>query len=213
MGPRRCFGAGSGKEEARREYGDIKGRMAAYGRDPASLRILPGLTVFVGRTAAEADELFEELQSLISPALAVTYLSKVVGFDVSQAALDGPMPAAPRERALGGTAIGRSVLDMATRERLTVRQAYERVLPAMSGNVVRGTPAQVADELEDWYRSAACDGFVLSMPVQPRSLGDFVDLVVPELRRRGLRPPSYSGRTLRENLGLAQPVDPFVGAT
>ena len=123
--------------------------------------------------------------------------------------MDEPIPAAPAGQALGGTAIGRSVLEMATRERLTVRQACERVLPAMSGNMVRGTPAQVADVLEDWYRSEACDGFVLSMPVQPRSLRDFVDLVVPELRRRGLRPPSYPGRTLRENLGLARPASPF----
>ena len=98
---------------------------------------------------------------------------------------------------------------MAARNNLTVRQAYERILPSMGGNMVKGTPAQVADEMEGWYRSGACDGFVLSMPVQPRSLQDFVDLVVPELKRRGLRPPAVRGRTLRENLGLDRPADPF----
>jgi len=203
------FGAASGKEEARREYADIKGRMAKYGRDPASLRILPGLAVYVGRTAAEADALFDELQALIPPALAVTYLSKIIGMDVTQAPLDGPLPTGSQGQALGGTAIGRSVLDMAAREGLTVRQSYERILPSMSGNMVKGTPSQVADELEDWYCSEACDGFVLSMPVEPRSLRDFVELIVPELRRRGVRPPSYQGRTLRENLGLTHPADPF----
>jgi hypothetical protein len=67
----------------------------------------------------------------------------------------------------------------------------------------------VADVLEDWYRGKACDGFVISIPVQPRCLRDFVDLVVPELRRRGLRPPTYPGTTLRENMGLDRPADPW----
>jgi hypothetical protein len=76
--------------------------------------------------------------------------------------------------------------------------------------MVKGDPVQVADMMEDWYRSKACDGFMLSMPVEPRSLRDFVDLVVPELQRRGLRPPDYRGPTLRDNMGLAHPVDPFL---
>jgi FMN-dependent oxidoreductase (nitrilotriacetate monooxygenase family) len=203
------FGAASGKEEAQREYADIKGRMAKYGRPPDALRIVPGLSVYVGRTAAEADALYEELQALISPALAVSYLSKVVGFDVSGAPLDGPMPQR-RGESLGGTAIGRSVLDMAARESLSVRDTYERILPSMGGNMVKGDPVHVADVMEDWYRSKACDGFILSMPVQPRSLRDFVELVVPELQRRGLRPRDYRGPTLRDNMGLVHPVDPFL---
>jgi FMN-dependent oxidoreductase (nitrilotriacetate monooxygenase family) len=203
------FGTASDKAEAQKEYADIKGRMAKYGRPPDALRIMPALSVFVGRTAAEADALFEELQALIPPALAVSYLSKVVGFDVTGAPLDGPMPQA-RGESLGGTAIGRSVLDMAAREGLSVRATYQRVLPSMSGNMVKGDPCYVADVMEDWYRSKACDGFVLSMPVEPRSLRDFVELVVPELQRRGLRPPEYRGSTLRDNMGLAHPVDPFL---
>ena len=203
------FGAASGKEEAQREYADIKGRMARYGRHPDSLKILPGMSVLAARSEAEADELFHELQSLIPEPLAVSYLSKVVGMDLAGLPPDGPMPAVPANEALGGTAIGRSVLAMAARERLTVRQCYERILPSMGGSMARGTASQVADVLEDWYRGGACDGFVLSIPVQPRCLRDFVDLVVPELRRRGLRPPAYRGTTLRENMGLGRPPDPW----
>lgn len=202
------FGTASSKAEAQKEYADIKGRMAKYGRPTDALKILPALSVFVGRTAAEADALYEELQALIPPALAVSYLSKLVGFDVSTAPLNGPMPDSPGE-ALGGTAIGRSVVEMAQREGLSVRETYRRVLPSMGGNMVKGDPRQVADFLEDWYTSKACDGFMLSMPVQPRSLRDFVDLVVPELQRRGLRPLDYPGPTLRDNMGLARPADPF----
>ena len=202
------FGTASNKEEAQREYADIKSRMPQYGRPPEALCIMPGLSVYVGRTAAEADELYEELQSLISPALGLSYLSKIVGFDVTGEKLDAPMPL-QRKESVGGTAIGRSVLDMAARDRLTVRGTYERVLPSMAGNMAKGTPSQVVDFMEDWYRGKACDGFILSMPVQPRSLRAFVELVVPELERRGLRSPDYPGKTLRENMGLAIPPDPF----
>ena len=204
------FGTASSKADAQREYADIKGRMAKYGRPTDALKILPALSVFVGRTAAEADALYEELQALIPPALAVSYLSKLVGFDVTEAPLDGPMPGSPGEN-VGGTAIGRSVVEMAQREGLSVRATSQRVLGSMGGNMVKGDPAQVADFLEDWYTSQACDGFMLSMPVQPRSLRDFVELVVPELQRRGLRPPDYRGPTLRDNMGLARPADPFDG--
>lgn len=202
------FGSASSLADAQKVYADIKGRMPKYGRHPDALKIMPGMTVFVGHTASEADELYEELQSLISPALAVTYLSKIVGFDVSPYPVDGPMPHRVVE-SLGGTAIGRSVLDMAARDGLTVRQTYERILPSMGGNVAKGSPSQVADVLEAWYTQKGCDGFVLSMPVQPRALRDFVDLVVPELQRRGLFRTEYESTTLRGNMGLAIPPDPF----
>lgn len=203
------FGTASSKAQAQREYADIKDRMPKYGRPPDALKILPALSVFVGRTRAEADDLYEELQALIAPSLAVSYLSKLVDFDLSEAPLDGPMPASAGE-SVGGTAIGRSVLEMAAREGLSVRATYERVLPSMGGNMVKGDPVQVADVMEDWYTGKACDGFMLSMPVQPRSLRDFVELVVPELQRRGLRSPRYRGKTLRENMGLSIPADPFL---
>lgn len=202
------FGTASNKEEAQREYADIKDRMPQYGRPPEALCIMPGLAVYPGRSTAEADELYEELQSLISPALGLSYLSKIVGFDVTDEKLDAPMPQ-QRKESVGGTAIGRSVLDMAARDKLSVKATYQRVLPSMAGNMIRGTASQVVDFMEDWYRSKACDGFILSMPVQPRSLRAFVELVVPELERRGLRTPDYPGRTLRENMGLAIPPDPF----
>jgi alkanesulfonate monooxygenase len=202
------FGSAASLDQAQKVYADIKGRMPKYGRHPDALKIMPGMTVFVGRTAAEADELFDELQSLIPPALAVTYLSKIVGFDVSPFPVDGKMPDRTVE-SVGGTAIGRSVLDMAARDELTVRQTYERILPSMGGNIAKGNPSQVADILEAWYTQKGCDGFVLSMPVQPRALRDFVELVVPELQRRGLFRTEYESTTLRGNMGLAIPPDPF----
>jgi alkanesulfonate monooxygenase len=182
--------------------------MAKYGRAPDELRILPGMSVFAGRTEAEADALYEQLQSLISPALGVPYLSKIVGFDLSKYDLDGPMPDSHVQQ-VGGTAIGRSVVAMARREGLTVRQTYERILPSMGGNMVKGDAKHIADTFEDWYGSKACDGFVMSMPTMPMALRTFVETVIPELQRRGLFRKEYSGTTLRENMGLRIPPDPF----
>jgi hypothetical protein len=71
-----------------------------------------------------------------------------------------------------------------------------------------GSASQVADEMEDWYRGKACDGFNINTPVMPRSLNDFVDLVIPELQRRGLFRTEYKGDTLRERMGLRMPANP-----
>jgi N-acetyl-S-(2-succino)cysteine monooxygenase len=210
-GAEALFGSATGKEEAQAVYADIKGRMAKYGRGPDELRILPGMSVFAGRRSEEADELYQTLQSLISPALGVPYLSKIVGFDLTKFPLDGPMPEGHEDQ-IGGTAIGRSIRALAQREGLSIRQTYERVLPSMGGNMVKGDAQHITDVFEDWYTSKACDGFVLSMPVSPRCLRDFVDLVVPELQRRGLFRRDYTGTTLRDNMGLARPADPFAAA-
>jgi len=105
---------------------------------------------------------------------------------------------------LGGSSLRRYILDMARRDNLTIRQTYERTLPALGGPVFKGTPTQVADEMEDWWRSKACDGFTLLQPVQPRGLRDFVDLVTPELQRRGIFRKEYESTTLRGHLGLPE---------
>jgi len=197
------FGAGTTKQDCIDAYADIKGRMARYGRSPDDLKILPGVSVFTGRTAAEADEFYEELQSLISPALGVHYLSKMLVHDLGSLPLDGPLPDNLPEETLGGSSLRRYILDMARRDNLTIRQTYERTLPALGGPVFKGTPTQIADEMEDWWRSKACDGFTLLQPVQPRGLRDFVDLVTPELQRRGIFRKEYESSTLRGHLGLA----------
>jgi alkanesulfonate monooxygenase len=79
------------------------------------------------------------------------------------------------------------------------------------GACFKGSPTQVADEIEDWYRAGACDGFLIAPPIVPKVLEDFVDLVVPELQRRGIFRREYTGRTLRENLGLKKPASQFFG--
>ncbi len=199
------FGAGSTKADCIAAYADIKGRMAKWGRAPDQLKVLPGVSVFTGPTAADAERLYEELQGLISPALGVHYLSKQISYDLGGLDLDGPVPADIPTETAGGSSLRRYILDMIRRDQLTIRQAYQRVLPAIGGPVFKGDPTQVADAMEDWFRSGACDGFTIMAPTQPRGLRDFVDHVVPELRRRGLVRSEYTSTTLRGHLGLADP--------
>jgi alkanesulfonate monooxygenase SsuD/methylene tetrahydromethanopterin reductase-like flavin-dependent oxidoreductase (luciferase family) len=196
------FGAGSTKEDCVRAYADIKGRMAKYGRDPDALKILPGVSIFVGPTTAEAEQLYEELQSLISPTLGVHYLSKQLTCDLAGCDVDGPVPADIPTEVVGGSSLRRYMLDMIRREGLTVRQAYERLLPAIGGPMFKGSPAEVADLMEEWWRAKAGDGFTVMAPVMPRGLNDVVSLLVPELQRRGLFRNEYEATTLRGNLGL-----------
>jgi alkanesulfonate monooxygenase SsuD/methylene tetrahydromethanopterin reductase-like flavin-dependent oxidoreductase (luciferase family) len=79
----------------------------------------------------------------------------------------------------------------------------------MGHTVFKGTATQVADQIEDWFTSGACDGFNLGGPVAPLGLQSIVDLLIPELQRRGLFRTEYTGSTLRENMGLPTPVNPY----
>ncbi len=194
---------------ARKLYADFKERLARHGREPNDFKILAGVTIMVGETEQQADELAGGLDDLVPPAVGVDYLSKMIGRNMKDYPLDGPMPDFPEEH-VGQSGIGRAIVDMAKRDGLTVRQAYRKILPQMAGNMFKGNPIQVADMMEAWYCEKGCDGFMLSAPVVPTGLERFTRLVVPELQRRGLFRREYEGRTLRENLGLKRPARQIV---
>jgi len=192
------------KQEAQEFYADLKARVVRHGRDPDKVRVLPGVTCYVGRTEAEADELYEELNDLIAPDVGVGMLSKLALTDLSSFPLDGPLPDLSGE-VLGMQSYRKSIDHLAKKENLTIRQMYKLIVPAAGHVMFRGDPVQVADQMEDWYRSKAADGFNVSMPILPRCLNDFVDLVIPELQRRGLFRKDYPTGTLRDMLGLPRP--------
>ena len=200
------FAAGDSKDTCAAEYADIKGRMARHGRDPASLRFIPGMTVFAGHSAAEADALYNELNALIPSALGVDYLSKIVTQDLSGLPLEAPMPELA-DQVVGSSTVRTLVVRQIRERRMTVGEAARMVVRDFGTPVVKGSATEVADVLEDWYCGGACDGFVLTFPVVPLGLQNFVDLVVPELQRRGLFRREYEGTTLRDHLGLARPVN------
>jgi len=203
------FAGGSKLADAQRFYADIKGRMEKLGRQRDHLKILPGALVIVGETAEEARKKKALLDSLVHPESGLASLSIALGTDASKFDLDGPLPEIPESNA---SQSGRQrVVDLARRENLTVRQLAQ-IAGGFGGLTMTGTPAMIADQMEEWLMADGCDGFNVMFPYVPGGLDDFVDGVVPELQRRGLFRRAYEGKTLRENLGLPRPENRFFSA-
>jgi FMN-dependent oxidoreductase (nitrilotriacetate monooxygenase family) len=200
------FASATRIEDARSLYADIKGRMARFGRDPDHMKILPGALVIVGDTVAEAREKHALLDSLVHVDSAIPNLSMRLGTDASRFDLDAPLPPIPETNA--GQSGRAAAIALAARENLTVRQLAQRGA-GYGGLTMVGTPTTIADQMEEWLRTDACDGFNVMFPFLPAGLDDFVDKVVPELQRRGLFRREYEGTTLRENLGLPRPANRF----
>lgn len=191
---------------------DIKGRMAKYGRTPDQLKIFAAISVYVSESAEGADELYDQVGEYILPHLGVQYLEKTLSVDLSGHDIDGPVPDIDPDKSMVGTnSIRLEMARFIKENNLTIRQAYKRMMRYTGGACFKGDPTQVADQIEDWYRSGACDGFLIAPPIVPVVLEDFVDLVVPELQRRGIFRTEYTGKTLRENLGLKTPPNRFFG--
>ncbi|BCW89555.1 Nitrilotriacetate monooxygenase component A [Alphaproteobacteria bacterium SO-S41] len=201
------FGAASSLRDGRAFYADVKGRMDKLGRDRDGLKVLPGAFVVVGDSVEEARDKRAVLDSLVHYDSAIASLSSQLGADVSQFDPDGPLPEnLPPTK---GSQSGRDrLVEAATRNNFTIRQLAQRV-GGFAGLAFVGTPATIADEMEEWLVNDACDGFNVMFPYLPGGLDDFVQKVVPELQRRGLFRREYEGKTLREKLGLKRPDNQF----
>ena len=187
-------------------YADVKRRAEKAGRSRDHLKIMPACMVVVGDTVEEARAKRARLDSLVHYANAIASLSIALGHDASKFDPDGPLPEVPESNA---SKSGRQrAIDLARREKLTVRQLAQR-LGGYSGLAIVGTPKTIADEMEEWLATEGSDGFTIMFPYLPGGLDDFVERVVPELQRRGLFRREYEGRTLRENLGLPRPKNRF----
>jgi FMN-dependent oxidoreductase (nitrilotriacetate monooxygenase family) len=195
------FAASQTLGEARAYYDDVKQRMAKYGRKPDDIKILPGISPIVGSTEAEAKAKYNELQELIPDAVGVALLASYLSIqDLSGYPLDGPLPELPLTQAMQSRQ--QLIIDLAKRENLSIREVARNFAGARGHWQVAGTPSQIADAMEERFRAGAADGFNIMAPLFPTGLEEFVDHVVPELRRRGLFRKEYEGKTLRKNLGL-----------
>jgi alkanesulfonate monooxygenase len=197
-------------EEAQAFYRDVKGRLAKYGRHPDELKIMPGISPVIGRTQEEAEAKARELANLIHPSVGYGILKRFFpGVDITKYDLDGPLP--PFAETTNGNKSRLSlVTELAQREKLTLRQLYTRLAGARGHWVVVGTPETIADQIQSWFENEAADGFNVMPPILPESLDTFVELVVPELQKRGLFRTEYEGNTLRANLGLKRPESRYV---
>jgi alkanesulfonate monooxygenase SsuD/methylene tetrahydromethanopterin reductase-like flavin-dependent oxidoreductase (luciferase family) len=168
----------------------------------------------IGETEEEARELDAELDRLIKPEYAKRQLAALLRVEPDQLALDAELPAdIPDEDEIEGSKSRYTlIVELARRERLTVRQLIGRLGGGRGHRTFTGTPVQVADTIQQWFESGAADGFNIMPAVLPSGLEVFVERVVPILQERGLFRTEYTGRTLREHYGLPRPADQFAVA-
>ena len=202
------FAAQSGLEAGQAFYRDVKGRMKTVGREPDHLKIMPGCLIIVGDTIEEAKEKRAYLDGLVHEESAIASLSITLGVDASKFDPEGPLPAIVPESNASKSGRERAML-LAEKEGLSVRQLAQR-LGGYSGLAMVGTPATIADEMEEWIGTNGSDGFTIMFPYLPDGLNDVVDKVIPELQKRHLFRTEYEGTTLRENLGLPRPENRFI---
>lgn len=180
-------------------YETTKSYLDRNGRSRDSQAIMPGIAVYVGRTRAEAQAKYDVMLDLVDEISGRGNLSIYMG-DMSGVDLDAPLPddISPTLRSYASLH-----QNMAKREKMTVRELYKFMAGSGGSYQIIGTPADVADTMQEWFEAGAADGFNVCPPYKPGSVADFADLVVPELQRRGLFKTEYHGATFRERLGFA----------
>jgi FMN-dependent oxidoreductase (nitrilotriacetate monooxygenase family) len=192
-------------------YADVKRRARLLGRDPAGIKVLPGISPVIASTKREADELHERFSELTQPEYGLHSLQRLTGLDLSSYDLDEPFPRHLLDTVGETTMSSRFalVVDLIQREKPTLRQVLHRLAGARGHRVVIGTPNLIADQMQLWHQAGAADGFNVMPPWLPGGFDVFVDEVLPILRERGLFRTEYAGRTLREHYGLDRPASQF----
>jgi FMN-dependent oxidoreductase (nitrilotriacetate monooxygenase family) len=199
------FAAQASLQDAIAYTSDLRRRTVAFGRPADSILVLPGLSYVLGGTEAEAQARNAELNELAGEQRK-EWLAWQISVDPEALEWDKPLPdwlLHTKEAASGAQGARDIVLNLARRERLTVRQLLDRVITWH--RLVVGSPEQLADAITEWFLAGAVDGFNLMPDVEPSGAEAFVDHVVPILRRRGLFRKEYEGTTLRDHLGWTRP--------
>jgi FMN-dependent oxidoreductase (nitrilotriacetate monooxygenase family) len=200
------FTAATTFEQAKEFYDDVRMRIPRFGRSQDQVKVMPGFYPVVAPTASEAQEKYDYLQSLIQKPVGISILEHTIGVHgLDKIPLDGPVPEMADTN--GPLSRQRLLLEQARRDKLTFWELCLANAGPRGHALSIGTPSQVADEMEHWFKDGAADGFNVMPAWLPGSLKDFVDLVIPELQRRGLFRTEYEAMTLRENLGLPRPIN------
>lgn len=194
---------------------DLRDRLARHGRTPDSLRILPGASVVLGDTPADAEEKARWVRGeQINGPRSIAFLEQYWGTDLSSYDPDGPLPdIEPSEEELdpsrgtlaidqrsGKLATIRKWRELSAERGWSIRELVTEVSPGHPSFV--GTPSSVAEEWTRYVRAGVADGFNLLPHLLPASVTDIVDKLVPELQERGVYRTAYRGSTLREHLDL-----------
>ncbi|MBW0103272.1 LLM class flavin-dependent oxidoreductase [Pseudonocardia sp. KRD291] len=199
------FTADPGLETARSHYKEQKEQVAASGRDPEQVKMLPMAYVVVGETEAiakEKERLF--LDAYVHPLASLALLSEVLNYDFARHDLDDPVTTEMMESSSGIRGLAQGVAKHLDRE-VTVRDLAAHRATLLQGPRFVGTGEQVADQMQEWFETRGCDGFVLAATHLPGAFEEVVRMVVPVLQERGLFRREYAGPTLRDQLGVPRP--------
>ncbi|MDE2515881.1 MAG: LLM class flavin-dependent oxidoreductase [Rhodospirillales bacterium] len=192
------------REDAVAFYASVKSHGEAAGRDPEAMLVMPGLLPVMGRTRQEAQDRFEQLQDLVHPRVGLPMLADTYG-DLSHLPPESPLPA-PLARSNAVKSGHEALIRLGNQPGMTIGKLYKIMAGASGHNVVVGTPADIADVMQDWFEARGCDGWNLMPPYLPDPATEVFEWLVPELQRRGLAQRDYQGDgTLRSSLGLARP--------
>jgi FMN-dependent oxidoreductase (nitrilotriacetate monooxygenase family) len=208
------FGTALHIDPAKAYYADIKSRLAKFGRPAQDQQLVTGIAVYVGYTAREAHDKYREIQNLSVTNYDLTTLSGALGVDLTRYTLDTPVAdieelASPHDQAARIVEQARSSFGT---DKVTVRDVYLYFRRSGGGAEIVGDAKKVADVFQQWFEERAADGFILFPPYLPGTAELFVELVVPELQRRGLLRKEYEGRTFRDHFGLKRPVNRYAAA-
>ena len=210
------FTAHMEKATAQAFYADLKSLVAAEGRNPEQVLILPGLSPMIASTEAEAQRMSRETNELSDPEVGRKRLSgRFGGYDFSHLPLDRPLKPEDfpdPETVQAARSRTEVILGLVKRESPTLRQLLANLAGARGHFTFAGAPEQVADIIEDWFTDGAADGFNIMPPVLPEMLNVFSAEVIPILQKRGLFRTAYEGKTLREHYGLSWPKSEFPDA-
>jgi FMN-dependent oxidoreductase (nitrilotriacetate monooxygenase family) len=199
------FTADPGLPVAQQHYREQKEQIAASGRNPDDVKLLPMAYAVVGETQAIAEEkerLF--LDAYVHPVASLALLSEVLNYDFSKHDLDDVVSDAMMGASSGIRGLAQGVQRHLDRN-VTVRDLAAHRATLLQGPRFVGTPDSVADQMQEWFESGGCDGFVLAATHLPGAFEEFVRMVVPILQERGLFRREYEGPTLREHLGIERP--------
>jgi alkanesulfonate monooxygenase SsuD/methylene tetrahydromethanopterin reductase-like flavin-dependent oxidoreductase (luciferase family) len=183
-------------DRMRRFRDDLGERAARQGRDPSAVKVLTAVMPFVAASRAEAEERRAEHNALVDPLVGLSTLSSHMNLDFSRLPPDVPVSELQVEGMRGLFEVVRHL----SSQGMTLAEVGRRYGESVLVPQVAGTPADVADHLQALFEAGACDGFVVTPAHLPHGFDEFVDTVVPELRRRGLFRAAYEGATLREHL-------------
>ncbi|MEP7454042.1 NtaA/DmoA family FMN-dependent monooxygenase [Phyllobacterium sp. SB3] len=209
------FGTALHIEPAKAYYADIKSRLAKYGRAHDEQALVTGIAVYVGHTSREAHYKYREIQNLSVTNYDLGNLATALGVNLASYALDTPV--AEIEELAAASVNAQRIIEQAKSsfgdDKIKLRELFLYFRRSGGGAEIVGDAKKVVDVFEEWFEERAADGFILFPPYLPGTAELFVELVIPELQRRGLFRTEYEGTTFRDHFNLPRPANIHTAAS